>query len=160
MPTNFDDITIGDAIYAGPQGNQGTNILRKVTVQGDSALDLTSTDSTATLLSQDDFTASAGGDNAIVTDIYGEITTVVAADSTAPIVTIQDTSGNTTGATITITDGDADGDLVRASVSDGTAVTPVDLTSEGMRAKVTTAAADAGTATGEVKIFVDVLLVS
>lgn len=128
-------------------------------VQGDATLDLTSTSSTATLIPQGSFAARDGGDVVIPIAIYAYVTTTVAADQTAPIITVQDTGGNSTGATLTFTDGDAAGDLAKSEVADGAALTAVDLTSEGLRVKVTTAAADAGTAAGEAKVFVQYLLV-
>lgn len=128
-------------------------------VQAESALDLTSTSSTAILIPQGSFAERDGGDVIIPIAIYAYVTTTVAADATAPIITVQDTSGNSAGATLTFTDGDAAGDLAFAAVADGAALTAIDNTSEGMRVKVTTAAADSGTAAGEAKVFVQYLLV-
>lgn len=123
-------------------------------------LDLTdaSTPSTVTLASSGDLLAAKGGDIVVPVAVYAYVTTAVAADSTAPVVTIQDGAGNSTGLTLTLTDGDAVDDIALATLSDGTGITAVDLTSENLRAAVTTAAADAGTATGECKIIVECLL--
>lgn len=128
-------------------------------VQAEAALDLTTTSSSATLIPQGKFAAIDGGDVVIPIAIYAYVTTTVAADNTAPIITVQDTGGNSSGATLTFTDGDAAGDLAKAEVADGAALTAIDLTSEGMEVAVTTAAADAGTAAGAAKVFVQYLLV-
>lgn len=128
-------------------------------VQGSATLDLTTADSSATLIPAGSFDAGVGGDVVIPIRIIAYVTTTVAADSTAPIITVEDTAENSAGATLTFTDGDAAGDIAVASVADGAALTAVDITSEGMQVRVTTAAADTGTAAGEAKVFVEYLLV-
>ena len=122
-------------------------------------LDLTSTDSEAIVISKDSFDAGVGGDVVIPVAIYAYVTEAVAADDTAPVITVQDTAGNSTGATLTFTDGDAIGDFAKAEVADGAALTAVNLTTEDMVVAVTTAAADAATAAGKAKVFVQYLLV-
>lgn len=143
--------------FSGPVVHKGG---QKITVQAAAELDLTSTNNSANvLLDTDGLRDVDGGDVAVPIAIHGLVTEAVAADSTAPVVQVQDESNNATGASITLTDGDAIDDYVTSAVSDGTAMTPVDLTSENMILKVSTAAADSGTAAGKVKFFVDVLLV-
>lgn len=131
------------------------------TVQAEAELDLTSTNNSVNVLIQgDDIGAASGADKAYPLKIDGIVTEEIASDSTDAVVQVQDSSNNTTGISITTTDGDAVDDFVTSGdASDDTALTPVDLTSEDMILKVSTAAADSSTAAGKVKFVVHVMLI-
>lgn len=129
--------------------------------QGDATLDLTdaTTPSQAIILTSGDVVTGRGGDIVIPLKVVAYVTTEVAADATVPIVTIEDGAGTNTGLSLTLTNGDAVGDVAIAELADGDAAAAIDLTAEDLVATVTTAAADAATATGECKVLVLCLFV-
>jgi hypothetical protein len=131
-----------------------------VALQGSAELDLTDNTDETEIVASGSIPSSRGGEKLIPVRAYAVVTTEIAADSTAPVVKIQDSDDNDVNLDLdTLADADS-ADAVRLKeISDGDDMTPVDITSKGLKAAVTTAAADAATAAGKCKVIVECMLV-
>jgi hypothetical protein len=118
-------------------------------VHGGEELDLTVANQTKDLVPANLVTAGSW-----VVDVFAIVTEECAMDSTAAVVTIYEDAGTPTSlGTITFVDADPIGDFrLRTALAGGDAVHPA-AGNKKYYAKVTTAAADAGTAGGKAKVY-------